>query len=33
LGFKYLKFFEKKNSFAELFDKISDTYNKTTEKF
>jgi len=27
-------FFEKKNhSFAEFFDKISDPYNKTTQKF
>jgi len=27
-------FFEKKNySFAKVFDKISDSYNKTTQKF
>ena len=33
LDFKYLNFFLKKNhSFAEFFDKISDPYNKTTQK-
>ena len=34
LDFKYLNFFfSKKNSFAEFFDKISDPYNKTPQKF
>jgi len=33
LNFKYLNFFwKKKYNFAEYFDKISDPYNKTTQK-
>jgi len=33
LDFKYLYFFEKNHNFSEFFDKISNPYKKTTQKF